>query len=245
MKLRTLVWPAYFVPFAFLAYWLAFTYENMSRTLFRTWFFNSDEYVLAAEIIRFSNLDFRQHFFDIPGTFFMLLDTSVWTAFYGIERALGLAPGTGLEAFTFQHISGLFVLMRATTLGCFLLSAVLLFALAAKLMNPGAGALASLLLLMSPGYASYSSFARTESLAMVLILGAILWLMRGIERNPHPSTGPPGLRDHSLVAGVLVGLATGARLHSITAALPPLIIMLWIGKPFAKPAYPRWILVAA
>lgn len=172
----------------------------------------------------------------------MLLDSLLWALFYGVERVLGLAPSTTLAAFTFQHMAGLFWLMRATTLVCFLLSAVLLYVLAAKLLNSAAAAIASLLLVMSPVYTSYSSFARTESLAMVLILLAAIWLLRGLERATRDTDHPPALRDHVIIAGVLLGVAAGARLHSITAGLPPLLLLLWLEKRPAKADYPAWVL---
>ena len=37
----------------------------MTPSLFRTWYFSSDEYVVVAEVIRFLHLDFRQHFFEV------------------------------------------------------------------------------------------------------------------------------------------------------------------------------------
>lgn len=239
---RTLLRPIHLVPLALLSYWVASAYGYLRPALFRTWFFSSDEYVIAAEVIRFSNLDFRQHFFDNPGTPFMLLDSLLWALFYGVERLLGLAPPTTITTFTFQHLAALFVLMRATTLVCFLLSVVLLYALVAKLMNSAAAAIASLLLAMSPVYCSYSSFTRTESLAMVLILLATIWLLRGLEQVPRDSAHPPTLRDHAFVAGILLGVAAGARLHSLTAGLPPLLMLLWLEKRPAMGDYPAWIL---
>ena len=239
---RTLLRPIHLVPLALLSYWVASAYGYLRPALFRTWFFSSDEYVIAAEVIRFSNLDFRQRFFDLPGTPFMLLDSLLWALFYGVERVLGLAPSTTLATFTFQHISALFVLMRATTLVCFLLSVMLLYALVAKLMNSAAAAIASLLLVMSPVYCSYSSFTRTESLAMVLILLAAIWLLRGLERVPRVSAHPPTIRDHVFIAGVLLGVAAGARLHSLAAGLPPLLMLLWLERQPAQSEYPAWIL---
>ena len=239
---RTLRRPMHLVPLALLSYWVASAYGYLRPGVFRTWFFSSDEYGIAAEVIRFSNLDFRQHFFDNPGTPFMLLDSLLWALFYGVERVLGLAPSTTLSTFTFQHTAALFGLMRATTLVCFLLSAVLLYALVAKLMNSAAAAIASLLLLMSPIYSSYSSFARNESLAMVLILLAAIWLLRGLERVPRDSAHPPAIRDHVFIAGILLGVAAGARLHSLTAGLPLLLMLLWLEKRPAKGDYPAWVL---
>jgi hypothetical protein len=168
---------------AFLTCLIIFAYRFMSPMLFRTWFFSSDEYVYAAEVMRFSSLDFHQHFFDNPGTPFMMLDSLVWATIYAGSWALGLIPqDTRIGLFTFHNMPLLFAVMRATTLAFFLLSPILLFWLCARLTNKATAAIASLLLVLSPIYCSYSSFVRTESLAMVLILGALLWLNRGIER---------------------------------------------------------------
>src|SRR5260221_110934 len=52
----------------------------------------------------------------------------------------------------------------------------------------------------------------------------------------------PGIRDYATIAGLLAGVAAGARLHSMTAALPVLAITLWVSKPVRKPEYPTWIL---
>jgi hypothetical protein len=235
--------PDNLISIAYLASLIAFACEYLSRTLFRTWFFSSDEWVFAAEVIRFSNLDFRQHFFDIPGTPFMMLDAAIWSAIYAGARAVGFVPpGTGPGPFAFQHLPALFILMRGTTLVFFLLSAVLLFFLGAALINRAAGALASLLLVMSPTYASYSSFVRTESLALSLMLGAMLWLTRGgVKGSEDDLSRAPAIKDRATGAGILAGLAAGARLHSMTAVLPVLVLTLWLNRPFRKPAYPAWV----
>jgi hypothetical protein len=221
-----------------LACWIAYAGTYLSRTLSRLWFFSSDEYVIAAEVIRFCHWDFRQHFFDSPGTFFMLLGSPLWALYYGVERALGLAPTGGIGTFTFQHLPGLFGLLRALTVVCFLLSVLLCFVLVAKLINSSAAALSSLLLALSPVYTGYSSFIRTESLAMVCILGAILLVLG--QKAQSSAADPPRLSDRTILAGVLVGLAAGARLHSATAALPVLLMLLWMQGPAAK-AYPPWV----
>src|SRR5262245_55398476 len=57
---------------------VAFAVRFMWASIFRTWFFNADEYVVAGEVIRFTQLDFRQRFFDMPGTPLMLLTSAVW-----------------------------------------------------------------------------------------------------------------------------------------------------------------------
>ncbi len=228
---------------AYLACLIVFAYRYMRPMLFRTWFFSSDEYVFAAEVMRFSNLDFHQQFFDNPGTPFMMLDSLIWAIVYAATWAMGfISAETRIGLFTYHNMPLLFAVMRATTLAFFLLSPILLFWLCAKLTNKATAAIASLLLVMSPIYTSYSSFVRTESLAMVLVLAALLWLNRGIERGSDDFERPPGIRDYATVAGILAGVAAGARLHSMTAVLPVLAITLWLNKPIRQPAYPAWIL---
>jgi hypothetical protein len=86
----------------------------------------------------------------------------------------------------------LFAVMRGTTLAFFLLSPILVFLLCARLTSKAAAAVATLLLMLSPIYCHFSSFVRTESMAMVLILGAILWLNRGWSAGTAILTGPRG-----------------------------------------------------
>ncbi len=192
----------------------------MTPALFRSWYFSSDEYVFAAEVIRFLHLDFRQHFFDIPGTPFMFLTAILWGTLYGLSYLTGRVPApVGLERFTFEHIAGIFVLMRSLTLFFFLCSLVLVFIVASRLTNRVGGCVASFLLAISPIYSAYSSFVRTESLAVSLFLAALLCLL--------PKGGATDRPTRVFVAGLLAGLAAGARLHSITMTLPlPAVIAL-------------------
>lgn len=62
-------------------------------TLYKEWFFSSDEYVYVAEVIRFSGGDFRQRFFDIPGTPFMFLTTAVLAFQHAVAILLDLLAG--------------------------------------------------------------------------------------------------------------------------------------------------------
>ncbi|MCU1238596.1 MAG: hypothetical protein JWP63_6563 [Candidatus Solibacter sp.] len=237
--------PTVLIAYAFLTYWICYAYVYLSATVHRAWFSSSDEYVLAAEVIRFSNLDFRQHFFDNPGSSFILLDAFLWRAFYGLQTMLGLSKDTGIGPFTFQHIVTLFAMMRTTTIVFLLLSVVLLFLLAKKLMNASAAAVAALLLTMSPLYAATSSLARTESMAMACMLGAMLLVIRANERVQDREMAAPRPHDSWMIAGILVGIAAAARLHSLSAAAPVLVMMIWAGRRFTETAYPRWVRASA
>ena len=52
------------MPVLYVSSLIFFCAWYMAPSLFRSWFFSSDEYVIVAEIIRFLHLDFRQHFFE-------------------------------------------------------------------------------------------------------------------------------------------------------------------------------------
>ncbi len=116
----------------FLASLIGCAFFYMRPMLFRTWFFYADEYVIAAEVIRFSQLNFRQHFFDIPGTPFILINALIWRLLHGGNQ-----------------MPLLFAVIRGTTLAFFLLSPVLLFLLCARLTSKVTAAVATLLLMLS------------------------------------------------------------------------------------------------
>jgi hypothetical protein len=218
---------------AYLAALLGYASYYLEPSLFRAWFFNADEYVYGAEVIRFLHLDFRQRFFDQPGTPFMLLSAALWSLGYWAQHILGIIPSSvHLEQFTFAHLPGLFATMRGITLACFLVSIALLYRLASRLTNWAGACVACLMLMMSPIYGSYTSLVRTESLAMCFLLGAVLVLLA--------SFGPSGEARPRLklvlIAGLLAGVAAGARLHSIMLSMPLSLLLIWTLPAAAYPA---------
>ena len=230
----------------YLTLLIAFAVRYMWSSVFRTWFFSSDEYVVAAEVIRFAQLDFRQHFVDMPGTPLMFLGSAVWSVFYFGQCALGRFPlQRGIGEFTFEHLPALFVLLRGLTLFFFCLSIVLLFWLTARLANRATACVAALILAMSPTYASMSSFVRVESLSMCCSLAACLCLLHAVDRPERSDQKPlralQGFFDWIFLAGVLSGLAAATRLHSIVATLPVLALLLVLWPPVERhDEYPRW-----
>src|SRR5262249_2917716 len=115
---------------AFVSVVAGFYARHMWSSLFRTWFFSSDEYVVVAEAIRFLHLDFRKYYFDQLGTPLMTITAIVWSGVYGAWHLLGRAP-QGLEWFTYHHLPQLFIFMRGITYGFAILSLALLFVLTA------------------------------------------------------------------------------------------------------------------
>jgi hypothetical protein len=210
----------------------------MYSSLFRTWYFSSDEYVIVAEVIRFLHLDFQQHFFDMPGTPLMFLSAIVWCFIYLGELVAGAVPrGAGLEWFTFHHLPLLFILMRAITLFFALVSISLVFILASKVTNRAGASVAALLVMMSPTYTSYSSFIRVESLAMCLVLASVLAMLHALQR-PRTTDGSKSEIRWIVLSGFLAGLGAATRFHSITASLPLLLLLMFFARQ-APPRYPK------
>lgn len=213
-----------------IAIFLSLTIWHVTRmlrpSLALPWFTSSDENVLIADVIRFSDLDFRQGFFDMPGTPLMLLGAFEWRLYY-FFAGLAHSAGAGLNLFTFQHLQSLFTLMRVDNLVFFILSALLLFRIVYKAANEYAGAAAALLLLMNAAYEGTVPLLRVEPIAMCFMLAAILVLSEF--KSPVSS----------FWAGVLCGLGAACRLHSITASLPLLVLLLIFGARASGNEYSR------
>jgi hypothetical protein len=200
----------------FLCCQVAFTF---SPNVHVPWFNKSDENVVVAEVIRFSNRDFQQRFYDMPGTPLMLFGAGQWVVIYlwsllmnGLHGGINLDGGINL--FSFQHLQQLFVLLRIDNIFFFLLSALFLFRIVSRAANVYAGAVAVTVLLMNEAYAETAASLRVEPLAMCFMLAAVLVI------TECPWTSAP------FWAGLLGGLAAACRLHSITATLPILVLLL-------------------
>ncbi len=222
----------------FVAAAITFSLYYLLPSLYRSWFFSSDEYAIAQEVIRFLNLDSRQQFFDMPGTPLMMLSAAIWAAIYGVAGT----HSAGILGYTFQHLDGLFAVMRGVTLFFYATSLILVFLLARRLMNTAGACIAGLLVAMSPAYASYSSFCRVESMSISLILLGLLITHRALDRTYRHARPRRFPIDPFLVAGVLAGLAAAVRLHSLLASMPLLALILLFHKWNSPPEdYPRWM----
>lgn len=179
------------------------------------WYSNSDENVVVTEVIRFSGLDFRQEFYDMPGTPLMMLGAAEWRVYHASATLLRRFSG-GIDLFTASHLQQLFTLMRWNSLLFYLASSLLIFRIVWRLSdNPCAGAAAATLLLFSRGYAVTVPSLRVEPMALFLVLTAIVIL-----------TEAEG-RSRALWAGVLGGTAAACRMHSIIATVSILTLLLW------------------
>lgn len=224
------------LPRIFIAGLIAYSAFYLAPAIFRGWYFNSDEYVVIAEVIRFANLDFHQRFFDQPETPIMLLSAALWRIVYGAAWVTGFAGKTaGVGVFTFAHLPLLFEITRAVSFLPGLISIALMYRLGSTLTNPAGGCAAALLLAMNPDFASMESFIRPEPLAVCAFLAALLCLERAL--NPRP---PVSEIRWILGAGLFAGLAAATRLHSITATVPVLLLIL-LSDRAPLPKYPLWM----
>ena len=234
----------------YVAALIAFALRYLWGTFWIPWFASSDEYVVVFEVIRFVQRDFRQHFFDMPGTPLMALASILWALYYYAGCALRVFSfDRGIAVFTFERLPDLFVLLRGLTLFFFCLSLVLLYRLAARLMNRPAAWVATFVLAMSQLYAAMSSFVRVESLSMCFMLSGLLVLVRALDEAPDGTAA--GCRrwdalDPMLVAGALIGLGAATRLHAITASLPAAAMLLaFAPRKLRQVDYPRSVKIAA
>src|SRR5262249_10226397 len=127
------------------------------------------------------------------------------------------------------------------------LSVILLFWLTARLTNKAAAWVATLILAMSPTYSAVSASVRVESLAITWMLAGMLCLVFALDRSSAPSDHARrtrwGIFDLVFMAGVCAGLGVATRMHTITASLPvmALVIMLWPQREGNASDYPRWV----
>ncbi len=202
--------------------------------IFRAWFYNSDEYAVIGEVIRFVQFNFQQQYFDQPDTPIMLIASVCWGVLYGFAWVIGAAPhNAGIADFSLRHLPQVFEMTRAISLLPGLISIWLLYRVASRLTNRAGGCVAATVLALSPVFALGESFIRPEPLAVVLFLLAILYLDRGL--------GKAGREARSIaLAGLFAGLAAATRFHSITATAPVLLMMLLASRSPAPP-YPEWM----
>jgi hypothetical protein len=189
------------------------------------WFNMSDENVVVGEVIRFAAGDIHQQFFDMPGTPLMLLGAVEWR----IWHRLAGPSGQSIIDFSFANIQQLFELMRTTSLVLYCGTILLLFGLAARLMNRFAAVVACLVFVLNGAFGNMLTFLRVEPAAAFCIVAALLLLNAPTLRWPYV-----------LVAGLLAGIAAGCRLHSITLTVPLFSLVLWTRTWKRETCHPRW-----
>jgi len=238
----------------YLALILAFALPPLLAGLSRAWFYTADELMIAGESIRFADLDPRQHFFDLPGTPFMMLTAVLWAALRQIAQWFAPDPWyggidssmSGIVEFTYRHLDWLFTLIRSETIFFWACSLVLLYLLSRKLLNHAGACVACLVLMMSPAFSLFSSFCRVESMAVAFTLAALLVAYRALEKGGRQLGARPSWRDSLIWAGALAGVAAAARLHSIAASgMVLFLVLLCDERTPRRDRYPGWVRSAA
>lgn len=185
--------------------------------MFIPWWFNTDELVFYYEVIRQLRLDPSQTFFDIPGTPFMTLTSLLVIPWWCVERLLGHTAGSPSD-FAFEHVQGVYTLMRAITLAGYVVAVSLAYSLFRRVSGTITGLVAAILTCTLPIHIHYSHFVRTESLGLVLCLIALLLQLHPKFRQRWQTY---------LIAGALTGIAMAARFHFALVGLPALLGIYW------------------
>lgn len=185
--------------------------------LFIPWWFNTDELVFYYEVIRQLRLDPSQTFFDIPGTPFMTLTTLLIMPWWCVERILGNTAGSPSD-FAFEHVQGVYTLMRGITLGGYVIAVGLAYSLFRRVSGTITALIAAILTCTLPIHIHYSHFVRTESLGLVLCLVAFLLQLHPRVRQRWQTY---------LIVGVLGGIAMAARFHYAMVVLPVVLGIYW------------------
>ena len=187
--------------------------------LFIPWWFNTDEVVFYYEVIRQLRLDLSQTFFDIPGTPFMSLTSVLTVLWWAAERLAGMTQFANPGDFAFANIQGVFTLMRAITLGMYVGAVTIAFDLFRRCAGVLTAIMGALLFASLPIHVQYSSFARSESLGLMLCLAAIWIVLYSRWRST------PGIYG---CAGFLAGVAMAARFHFALVGFPVILLIFFL-----------------
>jgi hypothetical protein len=209
---------------------LLWTLYHVRGALLIPWWFNTDEVVIYYEVVRQLRLDPSQTFFDIPGTPFMSITTVLTFLWWAGERLLGMTREANPSDFVFAHAQGVFMLMRALTLGLYVCAGLLIFDIFRRCANAVVGAAAALLFASLPICIQFSYFVRSESLGLVLCLAAV-WVVLYSRWGGRPKV--------YALAGFLSGIAMAARYHFALVGLPIVLLLFFLrdrGKLPPSPA---------
>jgi len=178
------------------------------------WYLNTEEFPYIQEILRFVELDFRQQFFDIPGTPLMFLGTFFWSIYYWFSVLIGYAnPSEGIRYFSFEHMQSLYLLMRILSYCFYILSIVLTFLITRRLTNAVGGLVAASLLSLSPIYGLSMLYLRIESISLALVLLSLWLILTALDSHSYKAY---------FLSGTFAGLTMAARFPSVMAILPVL-----------------------
>jgi hypothetical protein len=178
------------------------------------WYVMTEELPYAQEVLRFLSGDFRQRFFDIPGTPFIALAASSSALVLAGIKAVS-DKSSRLFEIGLDHLDCLYVIMRSLSLLAFGLTGWLVFLVARRFASPWAALLGAAVFALHPIIGLSLYHTRIEPFGTMLVAAAMLSLCRAAETEQW---------RWFAAAGLLAGLAMAARFPLALAAFPPLLL---------------------
>jgi hypothetical protein len=201
------------IPATVLALLIGYSILSMSFQTFRLpWYYMTEEFPYAQEVLRFLSFDFRQRFFDIPGTPLIAIVTAIFAPVLALTDA---ARHTSLFAAAFEHMQLLFLTMRAASLCAFASAVGLMYLTARQLVTVPAALIAAAIFSLHPIMALTLYHTRIEPFGLMLVLASIYLWLRAVETR-HWWT--------ACAAGLCAGLAMAARFPLLLTVLPAVIV---------------------
>jgi 4-amino-4-deoxy-L-arabinose transferase-like glycosyltransferase len=173
----------------------------------------TEELPYAQEVLRFLSGDFRQRFFDIPGTPFIALAASSSALVLAGIKAVS-DKSSSLFEIGLDHLDCLYVIMRSLSLLAFGLTGCLVFLVARRFASPWAAILGAAALALHPIIGLSLYHTRIEAFGTMLTTAALLSLCRAAEKEQW---------RWFAAAGFTAGIAMAARFPLALAAFPPLL----------------------
>jgi 4-amino-4-deoxy-L-arabinose transferase-like glycosyltransferase len=173
----------------------------------------TEELPYAQEVLRFLSGDFRQRFFDIPGTPFIALTASSSALILSGIKVVS-DRSSSLFEIALNHLNFLYILMRGLSLLAFGVTGWLVFLIARRFASAWAAILGAAVFALHPIMGLSLYHTRIEAFGTMLTAAAVLSLCRATETEQW--------RWFS-AAGFIAGAAMAARFPLVLAAFPPLL----------------------
>lgn len=194
----------------------------IAKSYFFPWYFNTEEFPYIQEVMRFSEFDFRQQFFDIPGTPLMFLSTIFWWVYFVFCKIFGLrGADQGIRLFTFENMQILYYIMRGISCIAYISSGILTYKIVTRILNSAAGLFATCMVLVHPIFATTIYHLRVEPSNLAIVLLSLYLCLLAIDRSSYWMF---------LASGIFAGVAFALRFPSFMAILP-LIVMYCLRFP--------------
>ncbi len=177
------------------------------------WYFNTEEFPYVQEVLRFSEFNFKQEFFDIPGTPLMMLGTALWWPYYLASNLLSADYQT-IREFNFGHLQEMYVLLRTISIVSFLATVVLTYLVANRLIGAAGACVAASIVAIHPMLNVTLYHLRIEPLNLALVLLSVWLVLKAVESHSYYLYG---------ASGFAAGLAMASRFPSVLAPLPVIL----------------------